>query len=119
MAIAGSLVDDDATFPDDPRALRATLQSATSTHYASNNLAPAVRIDGFVQSLIATPIALPNDALLTLSRPLSRATHGQLQESKRYTEDISILLAELKPTIGEPEFESLSATLAELNEALN
>ena len=50
-------------FPPIRRELRATLQSATSTHYASNFLAPAVSIDGFVQSLIATLIALPDDAL--------------------------------------------------------
>ena len=117
--IAGSLIDDDDAFPADPSELRATLQSATSTHYASNFLAPAVSIDGFVQSLIATLIALPDDALLTLSRPLSRVTHGKLQESKWHTEDISILLAELKPTIGEQEFERLSARLAELNKSLH
>ncbi len=118
MEIAGALVDDEDAFPDDPRELRAALQSATYTHYASHYLAPAEKTDGFVQTLIATLIALPDDALVTLSRPLSRVTHGKLQESKWHTEDISILLAELKPTIGEREFERLSARLAELNESL-
>ena len=119
MEILGSLVADGATFPDDPSELRATLHAATSTRLGANYLTISAGIDGFVQALVTTVIAVPDNTLLTLSGPMPRNTHERLQRSNLHAEDVNILLAELRWTIGEQEYESLSATLAELNASLD
>lgn len=119
MEILGSLVADDATFPADPGELRAMLHATTSTRVGANYLTISAGIDGLVQALVAGVIALPDNTLMTLSRPLSRDTHERLQQSGRHSDAISILLTELRWTIGEQKFESLTAALAELNASLN